>query len=98
MFMFEHYVHEVISTPNGMVLIDVANTPDCGWEGAYARFNEKVFSDQWYANENEPYDIKDIIEWGEEFDAFNDWEIVSSHHRNPEVALRNIMKELKKAG
>lgn len=99
MFMFEHYIHEVISTPNGMVLIDVANTPDCGWEGAYARFNKEVFEKAWFCEEDaEPYDMKDIIEWGEEFDAFNDWEIVSSHRRNPEVALRNVMKALKKAG
>lgn len=97
MFMLEHYVHEIVSTPNGMVLIDVTNTPDCGWEGAYARFNEKVFNEKWYATGDEPYNMEDIIEWGEEMEAFDDWIVVSSHHRSPEVALRNIMKELKKA-
>lgn len=93
--MFEHYVHEIISTPKGMVLIDVTNTPDCGWEGAYARFNEKVFSENWLADGDEPYSMNDIIEWGEELKAFDGMIIVSSHHRNPETALRNIMKELK---
>ncbi len=97
MFKFKHYVHEVISTPDGMVLIDVVNIPGCGWEGAYSRFNEKVFGEKWYVDSNEPYDMKDIIDWGEEMEAFDDWIVVSSHHRNPEIALQNIMKELKKA-
>lgn len=93
--MFEHYVHEIISTPNGMVLIDVTNTPDCGWEGAYARFNEKTFNENWCADDEAPYTMNDIIEWGEDLKAFDDMIVVSSHHRNPEAALRNVMKELK---
>ena len=88
----DHYIHEVISTPKGMVLIDVANTPDCGWEGAYSLFNEKTFAEQW---DGEAWDMNDIIEYGEELGAFEEWEIVSSYHKTPNAALKKLMAAVK---
>ena len=75
MFGFcDHFIHEVVITPkNQIVLIDVADTPDCGWEGAYAIFDEEAFRDWWLnCNEGEgvPYTIDDVIEYGEEANAF----------------------------
>ena len=96
--MFEHYVHEIISTSTGLVLIDVADTCDMGWEGAYARFDAKIFKEWWEQNQEEPYTVADIIESGEEAGAFDEWNIVSANHRKPETALRNVMKALKTAG
>ena len=93
--MFERYVHEIISTSTGLVLIDVVNTDYIGWEGAYARFDEKIFKEWWEQNQEEPYTVADIIELGEEAGAFDEWNVVSANHRKPEVALRNVMKALK---
>lgn len=95
--MFSHYLHEVITTPKGnIVLIDVANTPDCGWEGAYSFFNEEKFREalhDWFKDDE--YTFEDICEYGEEADAFDRWEVVSSHHRKPETAERYLMKAIK---
>lgn len=101
MFGFcDHYVHEMIQTPNGtIVLIDVADTWDCGWEGAYAIFDEDTFREWWKVTSEEAedeYTIEDIEELGEEAGAFNGWEVVSSHHRNPDVAERNVRKAVNK--
>ena len=96
--MFEHYIHEVIRTEKGtFILIDVVNTPDCNWEGAYAMFDRRKFMEWWeFAMEEEsPYTEQDIIEYGEDADAFYNWEIVSSHHRKPEAAEKNLLKAIK---
>jgi len=97
MFGFcDHYIHEVVITPkNQIVLIDVADTPDCGWEGAYAIFDEEEFRDWWLnCNEGEgvPYTIDDVIEYGEEVNAFYGWMVVSNHHRTPEAAEKKLRK------
>lgn len=97
MFMtLEKYVHEVISTADGLVLIDVTKTPDCGWEGAFAPFNEEVFAEQWYEGGDEPYTMTDIMEWGEEVGAFDDW-VVTGTGRTTQSALKTLMKKLNKA-
>ena len=101
MFGFcDHYVHEMIQTPNGtIVMIDVADTWDCGWEGAYAIFDEDTFREWWKVTSEEAedeYTIEDIEELGEEANAFRYWTVVSSHHRNPDVAERNVRKAVNK--
>ena len=90
----EHYVHEVVITKIGTIfLIDVCNTFDCGWEGAFAIFDEDAFRAAWKENDDSgKYSIEDIKTWGEEFDAFNGWEVVSSHHRTPEAAEKKLRK------
>ena len=92
--MLEKYIHEVISTASGLVLIDVTKTPDCGWEGAYARLDEELFAEQWAEGGDEPYTMTDIIEWGEEVGAFDNWHVTGTHHKTPTAALKKLMKEL----
>ena len=94
--MFEKYIHEVISTADGLVLIDVTKTPDCGWEGAFAEFDEKVFSEKWYEDGDEPYTMEDIMEWGEELGAFDNW-VVTGTGRTAQSALKNLIKKLNQA-
>lgn len=94
--MFEHYIHQIVCTAKGqLVLIDVAYTPDCGWEGAYALLDEEIFSDwwvEWNDGEVDSYTDDDIMEWGAEAEAFSDWVIVSNHHRTPEAAEKKLRK------
>lgn len=94
--MFEHYIHQIVRTAKGqLVLIDVAYTPDCGWEGAYAIFDEEAFRDWWFdwdEGEGHPYTNDDVMEWGEEADAFFGWVVVSNHHRTPEAAEKKLRK------
>lgn len=100
MFGFcDHYIHEVVITPkNQIVLIDVSDTPDCGWEGAYAIFDEEEFRDWWeddnYGDDGlpTPYTIDDIMAWGEDANAFYGWTVVSNHHRTPEAAEKKLRK------
>ena len=98
-FFCDHAVHEVVKTAKGtIVMIDVCDTFDCGWEGAYAIFDEEAFRDWWddYGDEDgiagTPYTFENIKDWGEEANAFHGWTVVSSHHRKPEVAERNLHK------
>ena len=94
----DHVVHEIIKTPSGrIVIIDVCDTPDCGWEGAYAIFDEEAFRDWWFDEDPNfrPYTFEDICECGEEADAFYGWTVVSNRHRKPEVAERNLRRFLK---
>ncbi len=90
----ERYIHEVVITKNGTILlVDVCNTPDCDWEGAFAIFDEDTFRAAWEnVDDTGEYSIEDIKTWGEEFDAFNGWEVVSSHHRTPEAAEKKLRK------
>ena len=101
MFLTEHYTHEIYTSPIGTIMmIDVADTWDCDWEGAYAIFDEEVFRKWWEENAEDEdgagYTFEDIEECGEMAGAFDGWEVVSSHHRKPEVALRNLMKAVKR--
>ena len=89
----EHYVHEFIKTNEGIVVIDVANTWDAGWEGAYAMVDEEGFANAWG---NEHYTFQDIKEWAAEFDCIGPWEVVSSHHRTPEAAEKKLRLAIKK--
>lgn len=98
-FYCDHFVHEIVKTGSGnIVMIDVCETPDCGWEGAYAIFDEEAFRDWWddYGNEDgiagTPYTFENIKDWGEEADAFYGWMVVSNRHRKPETAERNLRK------
>ena len=96
MFGF-HYVHEIVVTKKGtIILIDVADTFDAGIEGAYAIFDEDTFRQQWEEDEENEFTLDDIKDLGEEYDAFSDWEIVSSHHRSYEAAEKAVMKAIKK--
>lgn len=95
----EHWMHEVVKTDKGtIILLDVANTFDCGWEGAYAIFDKETFRNWWddYGNEDgiagTPYTFEDIQDWGEEADAFHGWTVVSNHHRKPEAAEKKLRK------
>jgi len=88
--MFEHFIHEAIRTRNnGIILIDVCNTPDCGWEGAYSILDEEAFRDWWG---EDPYTKEDIMDYGEEADAFFNWHVVTSHNRTPENAEKKLRK------
>jgi hypothetical protein len=89
--MFEHFIHEAIRTRNnGIILIDVCNTPDCGWEGAYSILDEEAFLDWW--GEDNPYTKEDIMDYGEEAGAFFNWHVVTSHNRTPENAEKKLRK------
>ena len=66
-FFCDHAVHEVVKTAKGtIVMIDVCDTFDCGWEGAYAIFDEEAFRDWWddYGDEDgiagTPYTFENI--------------------------------------
>jgi len=91
-----HYLHEIIRTPkNEIILLDVSDTPDCGWEGAYAIFDEDTFRNWWQeAGIDEDYTFEDICECGEEAEAFDNWIVVSNRHRSPEVAERRLRKAI----
>ena len=94
------YLHEMLTAPDGtMIMIDVSNTWDAGWEGAYAVLDEETFRKAWEStceDENTAYTAEDVEEWGEEWEAFDGWRVVSGHHRNPETAERNLRKYLHK--
>lgn len=88
--LHENYLHECHTTKDGsLILIDVSRTFDCGWEGAYAVFDEKTFRNWWG---DSPYTSKDIEEWGEEAEAFDGWTTVSNKHRTPEAAEKRLLK------
>lgn len=100
-----HEVHELFVTPSGKIyMVDVADTWDCGWEGAYAEFDAEVFNEWWHDwyemgcddDERTEPTLDDIFECGEDAGAFADWVVVSTHHRKPEPAIRNLEKALKK--
>ena len=87
--MFEHYIHEVYKNKNGKIfLLDIACTPDCGWESAYAEFDEGMFRRAW----KEDYTFNDIVESGEDFNGFPWWVIVDSH--GTRRSLKRMYKEL----
>lgn len=94
MFGFcNHYVHEIVITKKGtIILIDVSDTYDAGIEGAYAIFNEDIFRNGW---EGPTWTIDDVKEWGEELDAFDGWEVVSSHHRSVSAAEKKLRAAIK---
>lgn len=94
MFGFStHFLHEVLMTKRGtIILIDIADTFDAGIEGAYAIFDEDTFRSNW---EDSNYTFEDIREWGEELNAFSDWEIVSSHHRSVDAATKKLFATIK---
>ena len=97
MFVSERALHGLYVSPSGKYyMVDVANTWDCGWEGAYAEFDEEIFNEAWYKDGDTPPTTDDIAEWGEEYGAFPDWEIVSTHHRDPDVAIHNLLRAMKK--
>ena len=88
--MFDHWMHEVVKTNKGtIILLDVAYTFDCGWEGAYAIFDEETFRSNW---DEDDYTFDDICEYGEYLDAFEGWTVVSNFHRKPEAAEKKLRK------
>ncbi len=88
-----HFLHEVVRTnSNKIVLLDVALTPDCGWEGAYSIFDEDSFLRAWDEDGNESYDFSDIASCGEDMGAFDYWEVVCSHCRSGEAAEKKLRK------
>lgn len=94
-----HYIHKVVITDKGtIILIDVCDTWDNGIEGAYAFFDKATFEEQWSSiceEEDTPYSIEDIQEWGEDLESFTYWTVVSGNHRSADAALRNVMKAIK---
>lgn len=97
--MLYHFLHNVETMPDGtIVLLDVVDTGYCGWEGAYAVFDRETFEANWNEtaeDNNAKYTMDDVAEWGEELDAFNCWEVVSSHHRTPTAAEKALRKYIK---
>lgn len=91
--MFEHYIHEVYKNKNGKIfLLDIAWTFDCGWESAYAEFDEDMFLRAWTKDGDEEYTFDDIIEFGEDFNGFPWWVIVENH--GTRRSLKRMYKEL----
>ena len=92
--MFEHYIHEVYKNKNGKIfLLDIAWTPDCEWESAYAEFDESMFLRAWAEEDgNTEYTFDDIVESGEDFNAFPWWIIVDSH--GTRRSLKRMYREL----
>ena len=98
---FGNYLHEVIITnKRTIIILDVSDTPDCGWEGAYSIIEENAFAEAWKncPDVNGEYTDDDIKEWAEElcgqWPAI--WEIVSNHHRSPETAEKKLKAFIKK--
>lgn len=90
-------LHEIVDINGKIYLLDVSETPDAGWEGAYSIFDEETFSRNWTDTSDEAYDeytFDDIQEYGEDFNAFDDWTVVSSHHKTAEAAEKKLRKKI----
>ena len=95
--MFDRALHKLFVSPSGKYyMLDVADTWDCGWEGAYAEFDEEIFNEAWYQDGDTPPTVEDIENYGEDYGAFSGWIVVSSHHRSSDAAIRNLIRAVKK--
>ena len=97
-----HYYHELFTTPNGtIIMLDVTNVEyGHGYESAYAIFDKDTFEQFWRETGDEDdameYDTSDIQDYGEESGAFDCWVIFRDGYRNPDNAVADLRRYVKK--
>lgn len=96
----DHMLHDIIITAKGtVIIIDIADTPDAGIEGAYAVITEEELQharEEWYEEgdgEDSEYTptVRELAEMCEET-AY--WEVVSNHHRTAAAAEKKLRRAI----
>lgn len=93
----DHMLHDTIITPRGtVIIIDIADTPDAGIEGAYAIITDEELQkarEEWYDEGDGEYEPT-VFELAEMCEETAYWEVVSSHHRTAAAAEKKLRRAI----